>query len=386
MPSDQISDELAKRFAEEAQQAAAPTTAGLVSRAQALPVPVPVTKGQAMRDPAQQMFESQSFKGVYGEQARERIQELYDSQQEALTKNIEAIQGMLSGGERRLETVGPGMEFPARGAVVGVPGEETAAARLQNSLEQMRKGEKTATSTAYEMAREAGAAKANMDAAVDISQRFDNILAEYGPDVAQDVPRAVRQANRFEQIINKSKDLEPDIDALFQWRKFTTKARKASTEPAEQRALGQLIREFDTSMKQIADNGLMTGDPDVIVLWRDAIKSRAAYGARWQSGDLFEKVLKREFAQGENRLVYTPNEVSNLIFGASRSGLAPRQTVARDLGILKNRLGPESEEWLSLREEAFLRIIEAAKGGSDQGKRLFSGNKFNTRWERYAEE
>lgn len=380
LTDDQISDDIARRVDDMLREAATvPEEAGLAVRAASLDVPVPVSRGRVLRDPAQQMAESQALKGVYGDAAQKRMQELIDAQQSALVGNVGALQARLSGGNRFLDTLEGRMQYPARGSVRGTEGLETAGGRVMDELERLRLQDKALVEANYRAAREAG------EAVVE-PERASNLIASIS-----EIPRpAARFSTPAKEAIAKADELESllndpgvSVSDLFDWRRSASEARQSvvSSNPLDYGKLSQMISQFDDNIKDLAAEGLMSGDAKVAQLWSDAVKSRASYGARWQSGDLVDRILKREYVQGEYRLRETPQSVSNLIFGTSKAKLMSADKLARELGVLKSRLGAQSPEWNMIREEAFMRLAEAAKGVDDQGVRLFSGTKFNDRWQ-----
>jgi hypothetical protein len=112
-------------------------------------------------------------------------------------------------------------------------------------------------------------------------------------------------------------------------------------------------------------------------LWRRAIASRRVLAARFQGGDLIEKLVERD----GNHLKLDPVGAMNLVFGQSNIGFVSKGGMLRGLQRMRTMLGPESQAWNSLREEAFMRLARSGDGAMQPTGRDFSGGNFAKAWE-----
>jgi hypothetical protein len=154
-------------------------------------------------------------------------------------------------------------------------------------------------------------------------------------------------------------------------------ALSRSADRVEATAAGQARRQLDQFLNTAIDEDLIAGDPSVVELWRRAIASRRELATRFQGGDLIEKLVARD----GNGLKLDPVGAMNLVFGQSNAGFVSKSGMLRGLERLRDELGPTSQSWNSLREEAFLRLARSGEGATQPTGRDFSGANFSKAWE-----
>jgi len=347
---DMLGQAFTARFGQLARRSADPKAAANLAEAQTLPVPVPLRQGQVSGSPSEQMFENLSRKGTYGPVAERVIAGSEATQREALEGNVQAIQNRLGGG-------------------TAAPGDGGRVA--QEQLAKMAAAEKTQVGAAYDKAR----------------ATFGALPSEYVGQMNQSMRNAVGEAhnleglartnavlNDFNKIASTEGDASTFVRNLFDWRQRATAAKAAGGEEAV--AINKAIREFDKSMDAAIGDAIVRGDDQAIDAFKTAIAKNREYAGRFKGGDLVELLTAKEPRGGVTQLVVPPDQAANVIFGSKK--VFGGTNTARDLARMKQLLGPDSEEWGKLREEAWLRLVRGGEGQVDPmtGSRAFSGAKF----------
>jgi hypothetical protein len=243
-----------------------------------------------------------------------------------------------------------------------------------------------AVDQAYESAR---ATKGTMpgETAVSMVDEIGNSISDFMPHA----PTARREFNTLKQMVQKpapksglldakgqpipagKEAVDTDIRALYDWRRKVSTLASNAKDRTEAAALKKMVSQFDETMDGAIKQSLMTGDAEAAKAWGKAIALRRAKGKVFESDDLVADLVEKEFAGGGLRLKVAPEAASNYIFGASNTGFITRPQLARELQKLRSVLGPKSQEWNAIREEAFLRLTDQAEGAFQGGKRGFSG-------------
>lgn len=351
---------LQQEFAREAQTAMRPGDAAAIARARTLPTPVPLRRGQVTLDPDQQMFESQAGKGVYGQLARETIGASEEAQQQALRGNIPAIAQRIGGGQ--VQELGQGV------------------GRVQQTLSTSAEASRRGVRDLYTQARAASGA-----ATVEGPQVSQAVF-----DISQELNQAGftrRAAGRVHEVIDELQGLatasqqrpSTNIGEIFA-RRQELSALSQGVPSAETTAAGTAKRGIDRWLTNALDNDLIAGDPTAVQAWRAAIGARRQHAMRFESDDFVSKLVERR-PGGGNDLKLDPQAAVNLIFGRSETGFTSQNGMVRGLMRLRSELGPQSQAWNGLREEAFLRFARAGEGASTPTGRDFSGANFARAWE-----
>ncbi len=132
---------------------------------------------------------------------------------------------------------------------------------------------------------------------------------------------------------------------------------RQTNDPSDKRAMSRIIASYDDELEEAMTSGLFVGDDTAL----DALRSaRSAYrnyaqtfGVRKPGDDAganIRKILERD-AQ--------PAEVANFLYGSARMGQAG--SAVRTAERLKTILGPDSDEWLAVRQGAWQRLIQAPR-------------------------
>lgn len=395
-----VTADMLERFGEQAAKGANPVEAARYAAAQSLPVPVPTTTGKLTGRGSDQMFEDLSAKGAFGKTAETVMRGQEQRVQDALRGNIATIQGRLSGGKAQIGEAGEG------------------GAMAQARLVAMKKAEREGVDAAYDAARsgkplapatEPTPPETTGDAIDRIARRLAGMEDDGAPRGGSGAPRPSATASMPEPemrvmrsrigsaVVNhdisalprtdrllgeldglvRSGEEQLPIRQLFEWRARASNARQAGGEEAT--AIGKMIRQFDSDMTEAVERGLMSGDPQAVKLWRDAISANKEFAGRFKSPDLVGALTAVDPAN-QFRLKVAPEAAANYIFGKAEMGLAGRPELARELVKVRDLLGAGSAEWSALREEVFMRFARAGEGAMVGGTEQFSGANFKRAW------
>lgn len=320
--------------------------------ARGLPSPVTLTTAQATRDPSALAFEAQARAGQAGDPARAALDNAGTAQQAALRGNIPAIQTQLSG--QQPLAAGQG------------------AADAQAALLAQRNAMHGDVNAVYDAARNSGRAYVGMGTVDALGQQLQRATRDF--DVAG-MPAAQRVLSQYTDAAAQFRQggaTGVSVDALERWRSRAVAARQdAQTTPATATAIGRMIDTYDASIDGAFRQALIRGDTATIDSWQNARQLRARFGAIFERDDIVNTLTAR-MRDGSQRMVVSPDEAVNYIFG--RSNVGARAGLERDLNKLRDTLGADSPEWGNIRQEAFLRLLgenNAEAAANNAGRAAF---------------
>lgn len=351
----QVSAEFRNAFTAAARNATNPDDAARLAQSQTLPVPVPETRGTLSMLPSDQMTESMAAKGAYGQDAERIMRGVVAEQQDALRGNVAAIQQRMGG------------QLVERGQ---------GGAAAQQALVDAQRRTKRATGAAYDAA-EAAPALISRGPLAPFAARIGQSIESYGAQA----PGARERLAKLADLALGEGDATT-VKALFDWRRQTSELARAAPNATEAAALGNMLREFDDGVRDTVRDALMSGDEQAARLWMRAINIRRGEARRFQANDLIADLLETERAGGRTRLAVAPEQAANYIFGASDLGFITKPQLARDLSRLRARLGPDSDAWRGIKEEAWLRFANQGESTLQGNTRNFSGVKFKNAWDK----
>jgi len=356
----EMSAELQSALAKQAQAAGTtrsvnPAQAMAVAEAETLPVPGHLTTGQITGKPDEQMFESQAYKGVFGEGAQLKIADAYNKQHTTLVDNLAHFRDRLAGETSQSE-----------------PG--TRGQAVQNILSKRRDVAHQQADDLYTAARQGG------DAAID-PHKYRQIVQTIIKDVAQNfdydsAPKVSKLLTKLVKGAEHEGEASTLVSHVFRSRRQLTSLQGEMG--AEGAAAGAAKKSLDTHVLGLIDDASLSGDKAAIQRWKDAILSWRNYGDKYEAGDLIEKLTER--APFSEALKVAPEDAMNLIFGRSDTGFIGKMGMAKDLRTLREHLGVDSDAWKALREETFLRFANQAKGAVGPTEREFSGANLSKAW------
>lgn len=238
------------------------------------------------------------------------------------------------------------------------PAAGSGGAAVHQALNDAFDTAKAGVDQAYGAARAADPQAAHIPSAElpNIAASVRDAVSDFAPE---DVPRVARALGTLDTTST------PTVRDLFELRSRLSNLR-ASNDLVEAKAAGAATRALDAQIDDVADKGLITGDPIVVDLWRNAISARRAFGQQFEGNDLIQRLTQRGlYGEGRTNLV-APEDASSAILG--RVGVSPRQNLARDLARLRDTLGANSPAWRALQGEAFARIAGKDAGTEDFGQ------------------
>lgn len=318
-------------------------TPGLVQETRDLPVGVPVTRGDITGDVNIQRFEDQALKGLHGPVAQQRIQALRQEQDEGFRSSVEELQKQITG-------------RPAAAVQ-----EETGAGagRALQGVRAQAEQRKVEITTAYDEALSLDAS-IEADLIEDFTTFVRGDLIEQGFDV-EDMPKLTRRLAELDKIGKNPRLTPATVNQIELLRKRMVKSEQSlkTSDPSESAAIGSLRRNLDQEMSDLLDEGLIQGNEDAVRAWKTARDLRADFGRRFDDSKVISRILDEDLTQ---------EQAINLIFGGSQMGF--RNDAGATIKRMKDILGPGSDEFRSLKEEAVLRLVKNQKGATFSGVKL----------------
>lgn len=348
---DQVAAGMAAEIATLVRQGAEPSEAAVRAMSRGLPEPVPMTRGQITGSKGQQLFEDAASSGGMGSIAEALMAAQRQRQQGALTSNLDAILG-------RINPSAPPIQRGAGGAAA------------QAELAAQREAAKTQASALYKTAR-AGTAVVDPAATASIADAMRAAFRQgFNPRTA---PTAAGMMDDFDNIAATG-----DIGSMMAWREQMSNIRKTPTVDAA--AAKQVVEIFDAQIDDAVRNSLLSGDAAAATNWAKAITNYADFSNLWKSkGGVLSLLTDTAVRDGQRVLKVAPEQAADVIFTSTVSGLANKTGLPRDLVTLQRQLPPE--QWNMLRQEAFLRLMDTAKGAMRGGETQVSGVNFKKAWD-----
>lgn len=334
---DAITPDFYAQWEELTRKAVAPDQAARTAAAETLPERVPLSKGQITRDFDQLSFEEDARKGVMGPGARENMDTLRKAQDEAVGKNVTAIQDQMSGGQRS----------------VSVPGEGAAAA--QEELIKRKAELKARVDAKYQTVRDKGDAYLPGEQASILADRM-----QVGTSIdladAPAVDAIVKRIRGMNENVEGVQATWPVLVRTLERQRGSLSELTRSAQPIERKAAVEALREFDGHMDQMVTDSLIRGDSSVIEALTEARSLRKELGKTFERKNIVGLLTKI----GDDGLpTVDPTDAVNVIFGAGQLG-AKRGTIA-EVRRLEKTLGSDSPQWNAIREEAFLRMMRTTR-------------------------
>ena len=203
-----------------------------------------------------------------------------------------------------------------------------------------------------------------------MSTDLTNVVTKFNPG---EIPNTLKSAQEIQDVISK----RGSVQRLFEIRTRLVNTGAMGTQ--EKAAATALKKQLDASLEKYVDDGLLTGDPDVVAKQMAAIKNYADFAAKYKSGGVLEKLTEKVTQDGNRVLKIPPESVANFLFGASGSKLTAPGELVRTMRVLKQNL--PKEQFDQLRQEAFLKMARQSAGKiGEAGEQELSGAKFLKYW------
>jgi hypothetical protein len=361
---DDMSDELIKQAQRQASTAVAPETRLALQGEQEFGIPL--TAGQRMgpqAGAAQLSLEERLRTGLAGEKAQQTMLEFAGpegAQTEAINRAREELVSRLTFGR----------EVPTGRQAVG----ETVS-------EAVRQAEETASRTVSEAYNAVGKAELSGKGFTDLLNATKNAIKgiEF-PKNKELVPAANALNNEITNSLKffsgkQIKEIKPaDIKRIESVRKAIRAYYNAAANPTDRRNLQAMSQAFDDYLDSAVAKSLFTGDQGSIEALKQARGTFADYASKFRakavktpSGtiqDPIGKFVERMIAENPNG-----TEVVNAVFGADGLSARAGQKMAQRI---KSIVGSDSDAWISIKREAFERLIKTDKSN---GRDYISGSK-----------
>ena len=338
--------------------------------ANTLPGPdVPLTRGSISGQPADQLYEDQVRKGVYGEPAAIGMRDFDGTTQVAIDDNLSEMQRLIAGDGGTVINRGEGAEL------------------VQESLSGQRTQARTDADDMYEVAKEKGAdatfndfpPEANLYPAVTdvqsptILNAFTDSMESYLKNnfAVSDLngSGASELLKDFRNLANG--DTPATVNQLMLWRQKLNSGQFGTPDSVARK---EMRKRFDDHFEQAMQDDLISGSPESVQAWKDATDNYKDFARTWKDKDLVDRLTQTKPGLGDEvAFVTSPADAANFIFNTSNLGFATKKELQRDILKMKKLLPPS--EFNLLRQELFIRIMDSGRtgGGSISGAKLKSG-------------
>lgn len=347
---------------------------------------VQLTAGQRTGNPALLSREDAMLGGAYGPRAQEVAQAARARQAQQIGAAQEQIGEVAGRGVAQLER-------PAEaGGVVAdaVRGAATQAREgFKRQYDEAFAGDGVMRPEFFQGAARPGAQALTVpgspinEFAAPLSQRITERLVNRGePVIIDDVitPAASRALRELDNVSNlKLGNIgQPGAGDVIEGvtlrgvdqarRKLVAFYKAARNNPADARAVQQIINEFDDQVEQAVTSGLFSGNPKFLDALRGARQAYSSYqktfkprGAGDDVGRALQNIVERDA---------TPEQVANYLYGSAKVGNTGLSVRMADR--LKEILGESSPEWAAIRQGAWQRLTGVAEGRTPMGAQKMS--------------
>lgn len=301
---------------------------------------VPLTRGQATGNVDQQAYEEAARNAARGRAAGHAVRGFDEQQRTAIKGAQEGISESLGGAPAAIPETGEAVGAALKGKAAGLKSQAdeayTRAAAKDASIasdEITKLGQKVATQLEGEGIR----------------------LDTYGNyPGAQSAMNLLRRVSGFEGASSEGAVVAQSLEGLEQARKGLLKVKGANAE--DWRALKAIRNSFDDWISDAMDKKLFSGDPTALddlkqarALWRD-YKGLTTKG-KGDATPIVAKIVNEE---------RTGDEVANWMLGTAGAGQAGRS--ARIAVEVRNVIGKDAPEWEALRQAAWTKMTNPARG------------------------
>lgn len=350
-----VTPEWAARFNDASRRAVSPQSAAEYADAQSLPTPVPLTRGDITRSIPDQRFESGARKGNFGETAQVTMEQARRAQNDALQENAGFLARGFGAGENIAE--GEGMRA------------------VQTRLRQDADNLKQLGTRAYKQATESGAL-VNGSGLVGFAQTAARSVREnFTPSTRGP---ALEYLQRLERFGSAGRNVKAKINALEAWRQDINADIRETTNDRTKAALMAARDQFDSFLDGAVDAGLVSGDTEALNMFKNARSIWRDLRTKYDGKDagLVSDIIKRG---PDGEILLEPEGALRKIF--TGNGVGFKSGSVRAVKQMKGLLGEDSPEWLSLKQEAVMRLLRSNTKGNTRGADadlVFSGDKFST--------
>lgn len=305
---------------------------------------VPLTRGQATGNVGQQAYEEAARNAARGGPAASKVQ-AFDAQQS------EAFQAARAGVSQALG--GEAIPAPAMGEAI------------QSAVTGRARELRSASQTAYDAAagKEANIAIGEVG---NLAKRVETSLGEGGIVInpqygnlpgSQAAMNILKRVSGFEGAPEGV--VAQSLSGLDQARKAISGVRPANAEDA--RALREIRKSFDGWLDDAVDQKLFSGDATAIADLKTGRELWSQYKGLTTAkpGDAAPSIIVKMQKQD-----VTGEQVANWLLGTAGADQAGRSAAVAQR--LKGIVGANSPEWEALRQSAYTKMMEPARGSGPQ--------------------
>jgi len=316
--------------------------AGLVPSqriAQATQFKIPITRGQATGDLAQQAREQAMINVARGNSAAFMLRTFMDSQNVAIRDAANGIATGLSGMLRRPVATREAGESATEGVRALAADLEAEATRNYRTAEVLNP---TISRASAEFVPQ------------NVAWHLVNSNTFLDEALTPSAFAAMAEIDALASFARQGRVELVDIERVRQRMRQISNTADGRDGPATQ----AVIRAYDQSIDDMVDNQLFAGDPIAIQALADARAgwTRLRSMTNPRTGDDAGRIIGKMLSQD-----VSAEETANWLFGASQA--FPTGTAVRVSERLRDLLGTQSPEWASIRSAAFTNLITPRTAG-----------------------
>lgn len=171
------------------------------------------------------------------------------------------------------------------------------------------------------------------------------------------------------------------INRVEEFRQALSKAERAAGRDPSGVALRQVRGKLDDFLDEAVERGMVSGDMEALGKFKEARGLWKTLRTKYDGDGIASMLIEFDPATASYVPKGTAEDAARTLFSAS--GVGYKKGAQKGAEALRDVLGPDSQEWHALKQEAFMRLLRSNdKGGvrDKAGELVFSGDKFSTAW------
>jgi hypothetical protein len=318
---------------------------------------IPYTKGQATGS-AKQLDIEDTFRHSQVSPGASRKMQSFDEMQNA---RIEAAKG-----EIQTKLGGQPITRPNESGAMVREGIQGKAASLDDQIGQ-----------AYDNVTDAYLSADGVNGLLSRMKSVTRNLDWQKGELAPASTKLLTEITNFQKTFKSIKGIKPfHIKRIESMRRNINAKVSSAANPTDKRQVMQLKSEFDNYLDAAVDNALFSGDETALESIKQARGLRAEYGRKFQRNDTRTRSgrpIKDAAGDVIERMIsgnMTDEQVANYLFGAAKLG--GNNVSAPLAGRLKTVFGETSQEWASIRQASFLKLMQPMANGKISGQTILT--------------
>lgn len=321
---------------------------------------IPFTRGQATGNKTQLELED-TLREVRGTRASERMEAFRQQQEGAIGTAAQNIQRRLGGTDDLIRSP------------------NQAGARVQEGIQSRAAAADDAIGEAYEAV---GDAYMSPEGLLGLTRHLNNVARSEGftrsANLTPATTEALRRVGRLNSVLRRagSKIKPAHLKELEKMRRELNSYVGSAANPTDRRQMVRLKREFDNYLDSAVDRALLSGDEQALDALKEARALKADYMSKFARNDkqtISGRNVKDTAGEYMERIIAedpTSEQVANWLFGTAKIG--GRKDSAAFARRIKSAVGTDAPEWQSIRQAAFLKLVEPPKNAEAISGRQFS--------------